>query len=66
MPRIPKLTSDPYLPVRTLSPTPQIQACITTRKGNKRFAVFDFAVTLGWEGSLEGAAGTVGRDNTCQ
>lgn len=33
-------------------------ACITTRKGNKRFAVFDFAVTLGWEGSLEGATGT--------
>ncbi|KAG2488076.1 hypothetical protein HYH03_013379 [Edaphochlamys debaryana] len=30
-------------------------ASITTRKGNKRFAVFDMAVSLAWEGSVAGS-----------
>lgn len=39
-------------------PTPtHPQASITTRKGNKRFAVFDLTVSLAWEGRLAGEGG---------
>ena len=32
-----------------------MQACITTRKGNKRFAMFDLKITLAWEGQKAGS-----------
>ncbi|GFR49760.1 hypothetical protein Agub_g11921 [Astrephomene gubernaculifera] len=37
-------------------------ASITTRKGNKRFAVFDMGLVLVWEGAVAGGAGTVRGD----
>ncbi|PNH03622.1 Activator heat shock protein ATPase 2, partial [Tetrabaena socialis] len=36
-------------------------ASITTRKGNKRFAVFDFSISLAWEGTVAGGEAAVGR-----
>eukprot|EP00198_Chlamydomonas_reinhardtii_P014376 XP_001703713.1 predicted protein [Chlamydomonas reinhardtii] len=36
-------------------------ASITTRKGNKRFAVFDLTVSLAWEGRLAGEGGATAR-----
>ncbi|KAG2430979.1 hypothetical protein HYH02_013512 [Chlamydomonas schloesseri] len=36
-------------------------AAITTRKGNKRFAVFDLTISLAWEGRLAGEAGATAR-----
>lgn len=40
---------------------PHLQASITTRKGNRRFAVFDMTVVLGWEGSVAGSSTMVRR-----
>ena len=34
-------------------------ASVNTRKGNKKFAVFDLSVTCKWEGEVEGAEGVV-------
>ncbi|KAG2424466.1 hypothetical protein HXX76_014518 [Chlamydomonas incerta] len=36
-------------------------AAITTRKGNKRFAIFDLTVSLAWEGRLAGEGGATAR-----
>ncbi|GLC47194.1 hypothetical protein PLESTB_001622200 [Pleodorina starrii] len=37
-------------------------ASITTRKGNKRFAVFDLTVALAWEGTVAGSSSSVRGD----
>lgn len=37
-----------------------MQAAITTRKGNKRFAMFDLRISLAWEGQRAGEEAQVG------